>query len=130
MASLERKHIMDDNKNTISESILTSVKKMLGIEEEYTHFDTDLIIHINSVLSILTQIGIGPSVGFMITDKTATWQDFIADEENLTLVKSYVFLKVKLLFDPPLSSSVLECYKTQINEYEWRLNIAVEIKED
>lgn len=121
---------MDDNKNTISESILTSVKKMLGIEEEYTHFDTDLIIHINSVLSILTQIGIGPSVGFMITDKTATWQDFIADEENLTLVKSYVFLKVKLLFDPPLSSSVLECYKTQINEYEWRLNIAVEIKED
>lgn len=110
----------------ITDSILTSIKKMLGIVEADEHFDADLIMHINSVFSILTQLGVGPSTGFMIEDKNASWKDFISDEAKLMLVKSYMHLKVKLLFDPPLSSAVLECYKTQISEYEWRLNVAAE----
>lgn len=109
-----------------TESILTSIKKMLGITEEYDHFDSDLIMHINSVFSVLTQLGVGPSTGFMIEDTSATWNSFISNEATLMLVKSYMYLKVKLMFDPPLSSSVLECYKVQISEYEWRLNVAVE----
>ena len=100
----------------ITDSVLTSIKKLLGIAEEYEHFDADLIMHINSVFSILTQLGVGPSKGFMIEDKNATWKDFISDESKYMLVKSYMHLKVKLLFDPPLSSAVLECYKTQISE--------------
>lgn len=110
----------------ITDSILAATKKMLGIAEEYEHFDVDLIMHINSVFSILTQIGVGPSMGFMIEDKSSTWEDFISDEATYMLVKSYMYLKVKLIFDPPLSSSVLECYRVQISEYEWRLNVSVE----
>lgn len=110
----------------VTDSILTSIKKLLGISEEYEHFDADLIMHINSVFSILTQLGVGPTSGFMIEDKTAIWTDFIGDEAKLMLVRSYMHLKVKLLFDPPLSSAVIECYKAQISEYEWRLNIAAE----
>ncbi len=111
---------------SITDSILTSVKKMLGIAEQYEHFDADLLMHINSVFSILRQLGVGPADGFMIEDKSSIWSDFISDESKYMLAKSYMFLKVKLLFDPPLSSAVLECYKTQISEYEWRLNITVE----
>lgn len=96
---------------------------MLGIVEDYEHFDADLVMHINSVLAILTQIGIGPPDGFMIEDKAAEWSEFIGGSAELPMVKSYVFLKVKLLFDPPLSTAVLECYKAQISEYEFRLNI-------
>lgn len=109
-----------------TDSILTSVKKMLGIEEEYKHFDTDILMHINSAFSILTQIGVGPDSGFMITDDTSNWTDFIKEEAKLNLVKSYMFLKVKLLFDPPTSTAVLECYKAQISEYESRLNMVAE----
>ena len=94
----------------ITDSVLTSIKKLLGIAEEYEHFDADLIMHINSVFSILTQLGVGPSKGFMIEDKNATWKDFISDESKYMLVKSYMHLKVKLLFDPPLSSAVLDCF--------------------
>lgn len=110
----------------IADSILTSIKKLLGISEEYECFDADLIMHINSVFSILTQLGVGPTTGFMIEDENAIWKDFINDEAKFMLVKSYMHLKVKLLFDPPLSSAVMECYKTQISEYEWRLNVASE----
>ena len=110
----------------ITGSILTSIKKMLGIMDEYEHFDADLIMHINSVLGILTQLGIGPADGFLIHDKEALWTDFISDEELFAMVKTYVYLKVKMVFDPPLSSAVMECYKTQISEYEWRLNVAAE----
>lgn len=110
----------------VTDSVLTSVKKMLGIIEEYEDFDSDLIMHINSVFSILTQLDVGPSKGFMIEDKNTTWNDFVSDESKMMLVKSYTFLKVKLLFDPPLSSAVLECYKKQIDEYEWRLNVLAE----
>lgn len=107
------------------ESILTSIKKLLGITEEYEHFDVDIIMHINSVFMILTQLGVGPAEGFSIKDKTTTWDEFVP-ENQLESVKSYVYMKVKLLFDPPLSSAVIECTNRQISELEWRLNVAVE----
>lgn len=112
------------------ESILTSIKKMLGIDEEYTHFDADIIMHINSVLMILTQLGVGPEGGFMIEDDTSTWIDFIpeANAAQLHAVKSYIYMKVKLIFDPPLSSAVIEAMNRQISEFEWRLNVAVDPK--
>lgn len=110
------------------ESILTSIKKMLGITEDYTHFDADIIMHINSVFSILTQLGVGPSKGFMIQDEKAIWSDFLGDGTDMEAVKSYMYLKVKLLFDPPLSSAVIESTNRMISEYEWRLNVAGEIR--
>lgn len=108
------------------ESILTSIKKMLGITEDYEHFDSDLIMHINSVFSILTQLGVGPSEGFSIKDKTDVWSNFIPDDPKLESVKSYVYMKVKLLFDPPLSSTVMESMNRMISEFEWRLNVQSE----
>lgn len=105
------------------ESILTSIKKLLGISEEYTHFDSDLIMHINSVLSILTQLGVGPEDGFSIKDDDAMWTNFILVNSKLELVKSYVHHKVKLLFDPPLSSAVIEAMKQTIAELEWRIQV-------
>lgn len=113
----------------MNNSILSSVKKMLGLPEEYDAFDLDIITYINSAFTVLTQLGVGPADGFMIDDKTAIWSDFMPDMRFYQLVKSYVVLKVRLLFDPPISSAVLECYKTQINEYEWRLKTMVETEE-
>ena len=107
------------------ESILTSIKKLLGISEEYEHFDSDIIMHINSALMILTQLGVGPVEGFMIEDSTSTWIDFLGDKPYLEAAKSYIYLRVKLLFDPP-SSAVIESINRQITELEWRLNVAVE----
>lgn len=109
------------------ESILTSVKKMLGIMEDYTHFDSDIIIHINSVFMILSQLGVGPANGFTITDESNNWSDFLpSDNKNFESVKTYVYLKVKLLFDPPMSSAVMEAMKQMISELEWRLNVEAE----
>lgn len=108
------------------ESILTSIKKMLGIIEEYTHFDQDLIIHINSVLMILTQMGVGPSTGFSISDETATWEDFLGTDTRFESVKSYIYLKVRLLFDPPQSSALIESTNKLISELEWRLFVAAD----
>lgn len=111
------------------ESILTSIKKMLGITEEYTHFDEDIIMHINSVFTTLTQLGVGPSEGFYIEDKTTEWVDFISDRNKLQAVKTYIYLKVRLIFDPSsLGSATLAAYERQIQELEWRLNAAVETK--
>ena len=107
-------------------SILTSIKKMLGVAEDYTEFDEDIITHINSVFLNLTQLGVGPVEGFMIEDNTAVWEDFIDDSIRLQAVKTYMYLKVKLLFDPPLSSSVTESFTRMIAELEWRLNVAVD----
>lgn len=109
-----------------TESILTSIKKLLGIDANYTHFDPDLIMHINSVFSILTQMGVGPANGFSITDASKTWGDFIKEPNKFSLVKSYTHLKVKLLFDPPLSSAVIESINRQISEFEWRLFVAAD----
>ena len=107
-------------------SILTSIKKILGVAEDYTEFDEDIITHINSVFLNLTQLGVGPEEGFMIEDDTAVWEDFIDDSIQLQAVKTYMYLKVKLLFDPPLSSSVTESFTRMIAELEWRLNVAVD----
>ena len=108
------------------DSILTSIKKLLGITEEYEHLDQDIIIHINSVFMILTQMGVGPEDGFVIKDSTATWNDFTNDNRAIESVKTYMYLKVKLLFDPPASSSVMEAINRSINDIEWRLNFAVD----
>lgn len=104
------------------ESILTSIKKLLGPSAEYEHFDPDIIMHINSALMVLTQIGVGPAEGFVIEDETSLWTDFLPSGKNLEAVKTYIYLKVKIVFDPPLNAAVLESYKQQIVEYESRLN--------
>lgn len=108
------------------ESILTSIKKLLGIEEDYEHFDPDIIMHINSVFMILSQIGVGPEGGYRIQDESNTWDEYIIDKDNLDSVKSYIHLQVKLLFDPPQSSAVMEAMKRMIDQLEWRLNVEAE----
>nr|DAY84353.1 MAG TPA: hypothetical protein [Caudoviricetes sp.] len=118
-----RKGVCEMAENVLLESILTSIKKLLGIAEEYEHFDSDLIMHINSVFSILTQLGVGPEKGFMVTDKSAVWEDFIPSAVKLQMVKSYMHLRVKLLFDPPLGSAVIEAMNRQISELEWRIEV-------
>lgn len=107
------------------ESILTSIKKLLGPEESYDHFDTDIIIHINSALMVLNQLGVGPAEGFSISDKEAVWTDFVP-EKNVEAVKTYVYLKVRLIFDPPQSSFLVAAIEKQITELEWRLNVKAE----
>lgn len=108
------------------ESILTSVKKMLGIAEEHTSFDMDIIMHINSVLMILTQLGVGPPEGFLIESEDERWTEFLPEGQLLESVKSYVYLKVRLIFDPPTSSAVMESMNRLISEFEWRINVAVD----
>lgn len=113
------------------ESILTSIKKMLGVAEDYKQFDTDFIMHINSVFADLAQMGVGPSRGFAIEDDTAIWDDYITDSLLLQSVKSYMKLRVQLLFDPnSVGSSTLASYERQIAQWEWRLNIAAESNEN
>ena len=108
------------------ESILTSIKKLLGIGEEYEHFDQDIIIHINTVFAVLTQLGVGPSEGFYIKDASAIWDDFVPENQNYELIKTYVYLKVRLIFDPPLNSAVIESINRTISELEWRINHVAE----
>lgn len=108
------------------ESILTSIKKLLGIEEDYECFDADIIMHINSVFMILTQLGIGPAEGFSIQDAENTWDEFIPSGSNLESIKTYMYLKVKLMFDPPTSSAVIDSTNRIIGELEWRLNVSVD----
>ena len=108
------------------ESILTSIKKMLGISKEYTHFDEDLIMHINSALAVLGQLGVGPSEGFFIEDDTAVWSDFVPDMNKLQFIKTYVYQKVKLVFDPPSSAAALQALNESIKELEWRINVQVD----
>jgi hypothetical protein len=108
------------------DSILTSVKKLLGIAEEYTHFDSDIIMHINTVFSSLTQMGVGPAEGFAIVDEYAIWDEFTSENTSLAAVKTYMYLKVRLLFDPPQNSSVMSSMERQASELEWRLNLTGE----
>lgn len=104
------------------DSILISVKKMLGITEDYTHFDNDLIMHINSVFLVLFQLGVGPQDhAFQIEDDSETWTDFTGGDTNLNLIRSYIYLKVRMLFDPPTSGGAIEAVNNQIKEFEWRL---------
>lgn len=113
----------------MEESILNSVKKMLGISPDMKHFDLDIIFHINAVFMILMQLGIGPEEGFSIEDDGASWSDYLDDAKNLESVKSYVYLKTRMMFDPPSSSFVLTAMKEQASELEWRLNIEVDPQE-
>lgn len=106
------------------ESILNSIKMLLGIAEDYTQFDDDIIIHINSVFSILTQYGVGPDEGFAITDSSTKWSDYTSDDAKLAMVKTYIYLRVKQMFDPALGGTVAETIQRQIDELEWRLYIA------
>nr|DAI45392.1 MAG TPA: hypothetical protein [Caudoviricetes sp.] len=104
------------------DSILTSVKKILGIEEDYEQFDADLIIHINSVFMILEQLGVGKKEPFVIADKTATWRDFLGDDaELIAAVPSYVAMKVRLMFDPPSSQALLASMERIVSELEQRV---------
>lgn len=103
----------------------------MGIAEECEDFDDELILFINSVFSTLNQLGVGPETGFAIQDDIANWSDYLNDDLNLNSVKTYVCLKVKLMFDPPSSSTVIEAINREIKELEWRINVAVDIvKED
>lgn len=107
----------------MEESILKSVKKVLGIADDYTVFDQDILMHINSTFSILQQLGIGPETGFYISDDVPVWSDFIGvDANHFQMVKSYIPLKVRMLFDPPATSFAIAAIEKQIAEYEWRLN--------
>ncbi len=107
-------------------SILTSIKKMLGIEDCYDHFDPELIMHINTVFSRLNQLGVGPMEGFFIEGKEETWDQYMLDRKDLHAIKSYIYLRVRLLFDPPSSAFVLTSMENQIKEFEWRINVEAE----
>lgn len=107
----------------MTDSILTSVKKLVGLDESYTAFDADLIMYINGSLAIMTQLGVGPDTGFMIEDETATWSDFLGDDPRLNSVKNYVVLKTRLQFDPPQTGFHVTAIEKQIEELEWRINI-------
>ena len=112
----------------MEESILITIKKLLGIAKEYNNFDLDIIAHINTVFMTLNQLGVGPAEGFRIEDDSATWNEYISDPLQFNAIQTYIYLKVKIVFDPPLSSAVMEANKQTINELEWRLNTQAESK--
>lgn len=110
----------------MNESILETIAKAIGIGENYDYFNQELIMHINTVLMGLRQIGIGPTTPYVVTDSTATWSDFLGEDKNFEAVKTYMCLRVKMLFDPPTSSSLMDAMNNQISEWEWRLSIEYE----
>jgi hypothetical protein len=111
-------------------SILISTKKVLGIAADYTVFDLDIITHINAAFSVLNQLGLGPIEGFFIEDELATWSSFNVPGNQLSLVKTYVILKVRMLFDPPATGFLVTAMENQLKEYEWRLNVFREVELD
>ena len=112
---------MATNEGVLNESILDSIKKLLGINAEVTAFDQEIAIHINTVFSELAQMGIGPEKGYMITGPANTWAEFCKDDfPLLSNVKTYIYLKVRLLFDPPTTSPLIEAINQQIKEIGWR----------
>jgi hypothetical protein len=98
----------------------------LGIAEDYEQFDVDIIMHINSVFAILTQLGVGPTEGFYIEDDGPEWSDYLEDNRLIETVRSYMYMKVRLMFDPPTSSAVMDSMNRMISELEWRINVAVD----
>ena len=107
----------------MSTSILTSTKKNLGLDASYEAFDSDIVLYINGVFSTLNQLGVGPEQGFAIEDDTATWDAFIGTDPRLNSVQTYVYLSVRLLFDPPGTSYLIAAVEKQKSELEWRLNV-------
>lgn len=111
----------------MDESIFNSIKALLGPDASYEVFDQDILIHINTAIAVLTQLGIGPASGFTVTGQDETWSDFLGDDDKtLNMAKTYIYMKVKIAFDPPVNSSVLSAYQEACKEYEWRLNVAVD----
>lgn len=106
----------------VIESILDSIKQMLGIDTEDTNFDRELVIYINGALMVINQLGVGPS-GYTIKDKLNTWDEFLVDRTDLELVKTDVYLRVRLIFDPPQNSFLVNSIKEQIAEYDWRIEL-------
>jgi len=109
----------------VSDNILTSTKKVLGIAEDYEAFDIDILMHINSVFATLNSLGIGPHDGYMV-DEESTWSHFLNDDHRLNSVKTFVYLRVRLVFDPPGTSYLIESLRKQAEELAWRLNVARE----
>lgn len=110
----------------MQDSILMTIRKLVCGDPYADHFDSDLLVHINACFSILNQLGVGPENGFVVTDETQSWSSYISDNYILNMVKTYVTLKVRVIFDPPLTSSVLEAMNKEISQLEWRLNVAVD----
>lgn len=107
----------------MTDSILTTIKKLLGLAEDYTPFDADVIVFINSAFMTLRQLGLGPEAGFSISDSSTTWTDYINDIQLYEPVKEYIYLKVRTMFDPPVNSFVMDAYTQQASELEWRLMV-------
>jgi len=107
----------------VNNSILATTKKALNLADDYTAFDMDIIMHINSVFSDLNQLGVGPDLGFMIEDKEATWDAFLGSDPRLNHVKTYVYLRVRMLFDPPQTGFHVSAMQEQITKLEWMLNV-------
>lgn len=110
----------------MEDSILLSVKKYLGIADDDVGFDMDILMSINSVFGILTQLGVGPKEGYSISDDSATWSSYLQDNKLLEMVKTYMYLKVRMIFDTPTSGSVNSAHEQQIAELEWRINVMVD----
>lgn len=109
-----------------ADSILDSVKKMLGVDLVDDSFDMELIIFINDVFSKLNQLAVGPTTTYVIDDRLDKWTDFLLDRTDLNMVKTYMYLQVRITFDPPTNPSLLENMMKRIQEYEWRLNVQAE----
>lgn len=114
----------------MTDSIFLTIKKMLGLDAEYTPFDTDVLVHINSAFMTLCQMGVGPKEGFAVTDDGQKWSDFLTNNVMFGGVKTWVYLQVKMLFDPPANSFVMDAYKTQADQILWRLNVQAESVEE
>jgi hypothetical protein len=110
----------------MTESILITIKALLGISPDNTDFDSSLIAHINSVFMILNQLGVGTSTPFSISGSTEVWSSFLSDSKDLEAVKSYMYKKVQIMFDPPTSGTVMDASNRIIDELEWRLNVAAD----
>lgn len=117
---------VDVKSKPLDSSILYTIKKMIGPSYDEDSFDTDIIIHINSCFTTLRQLGVGPKDGYRIDGSDNIWSEFVTDTQMLDSVKTYIYLKVKMVFDPPLNASLIESFNTQIKELEWRLNVSVE----
>lgn len=110
----------------MNESILTTTKKLLGIPEDYTHFDSDLVVFINSALNILTEMGVGDKEGFVITGSNELWTDYIPNYSKLSMIKEFVYLKVRLMFDPPQSNAFIEAINSRLDELTYRIYITAD----
>ena len=110
----------------MNDSILDTIKQLLGIQSDYTAFDTDIIVHINSAFMVLNQLGVGPTECFSIDGSGEEWAEFVDESIDLEAVKTYIYLKVRTIFDPPSSSVVMEAMNKNISELEWRLNVQAE----